>query len=78
MPNEHLTDTIAAYIRDTDGDNRMAADVLGWRIAEHLTTLGRPIPPAACSTFVRDINADKQMGASTLAANITDRFNLPY
>lgn len=78
MPTTNLIDTIAAFIRDTDGNNRMAADTLGWKIAEHLTVQGRPVSPAACAAFVREINDDKQMGAGRLAAKVADRFDLPY
>lgn len=67
---------IADFIRDTDGDNRMPADTLGWRIADHLTRIGHPVNPTAVSTYVRDINPTKQLGAARLAEEIVDRFNI--
>lgn len=80
MPGQsvRIIDTIAAFIRDTDGNNGMPADTLGWQIAEHLTRLGRPVSPTALSAYVRDVNPTKQLGAARLAELITDRFGIPY
>jgi hypothetical protein len=78
MPTYTIVDIIAEFIRTTDGDNRMPADTLGWKIAEHLTATGRPIPPAAVSNYVRIANPTKQLGAARLAELITDRFGITY
>jgi hypothetical protein len=78
MSSINIVDNVAQFIRTTDYDNNERADLLGWKIAEHLTTLGRPVSPTAVAAYVQDINATKQLSAGRLAELITNRFDITY
>lgn len=73
-----IVDNVAVFIRTTDPDNTMPADTLGWKIAEYLTSTGRPVPPTALSAYVLETNPTKQVGAGRLAQLVTDRFAVHY
>jgi len=78
MATHTIVDTIADFIRQHDGNNRMPADQLGWDIAEQLTRLGRPINPTSVAAYVQCANPTKQLGAGRLAELIVDRFGITY